>query len=252
VRCHFEPDGTFPNHEPNPLLPENREFIVAKTRDEGADLGVAYDGDADRCFFVDDTGEFIPGDFVTALLAEAVLEKEHGGKVIYDVRASWAVPEAIQRAGGEPLVNRVGHAYIKHRMRKEGAVFGGEVSAHYYFRDFSQADSGVVPFLLMLELISKRGRKLSDLLAPYRERFFITGEINTPVADVPLKLQELKERYATEATISHLDGISVDADDWHFNVRPSNTEPLLRLNLEARSRDLMERRRDEVLELIRS
>jgi phosphomannomutase len=251
VRCYFEPDGTFPNHEPNPLLPENREFIVAKTREEGADLGVAYDGDADRCFFVDDSGEFIPGDFVTALLAESVLEKEPGGKVIYDVRASWAVPETIERAGGEPLVNRVGHAYIKHRMRKEGAVFGGEVSAHYYFRDFSQADSGVVPFLLMLELISKRERKLSELLAPYRERFFLTGEINTPVADVPLKLQELKERYASEATISHLDGISVDADDWHFNVRPSNTEPLLRLNLEARSRELMERRRDEVLELIR-
>jgi phosphomannomutase len=251
VRCHFEPDGTFPNHEPNPLLPENREFIVAKTRDEGADLGVAYDGDADRCFFVDDTGEFIPGDFVTALLAESVLEKEPGGKVIYDVRASWAVPETIERAGGEPLVNRVGHAYIKHRMRKEGALFGGEVSAHYYFRDFSQADSGVVPFLLMLELISKRGRKLSEILSPYRERFFITGEINTPVADVPLKLQELKERYAAEATISHLDGISVAAADWHFNVRPSNTEPLLRLNLEARSQDLMERRRDEVLELIR-
>jgi phosphomannomutase len=252
VRCHFEPDGTFPNHEPNPLLPENREFIVAKTREEGADLGVAYDGDADRCFFVDDTGEFIPGDFVTALLAESVLAKEPGGKVIYDVRASWAVPETIRRAGGEPLVNRVGHAFIKHRMRKEGAVFGGEVSAHYYFRDFSQADSGVIPFLLVLELISKRGRRISELLAPYRERFFITGEINTPVADVPLKLQELKERYAAEARISHLDGISVDYDDWHFNVRPSNTEPLLRLNLEARSRELMERRRDEVLELIRA
>jgi phosphomannomutase len=252
VRCHFEPDGTFPNHEPNPLLPENREFIVRTTREERADLGVAYDGDADRCFFVDDLGEFVPGDFVTALLAEAVLEKEPGGKVIYDVRASWAVPETIRRAGGEPLVNRVGHAYIKHRMREEGAVFGGEVSAHYYFRDFSQADSGVVPFLLVLELISKRGRKLSELLAPYRERFFLTGELNTPVADVPAKLRELEERYASEARISHLDGVSVDADDWHFNVRPSNTEPLLRLNLEARSQQLMEAKRDEVLALIRA
>ncbi|HWG55603.1 MAG TPA: phosphomannomutase/phosphoglucomutase [Gaiellaceae bacterium] len=251
VRCYFEPDGTFPNHEPNPLLPENREFIVRKTREEAADLGVAYDGDADRCFFVDDTGEFVPGDFVTALLAEAVLEKEPGGKVIYDVRASWAVAETIERAGGVPLVNRVGHAYIKHRMREESAVFGGEVSAHYYFRDFSQADSGVVPFLLVLELISKRGCKLSEILAPYRERFFITGEINTPVADVPAKLRELEERYAAEARISHLDGVSVDADDWHFNVRPSNTEPLLRLNLEARSQELMEEKRDEVLELIR-
>jgi phosphomannomutase len=248
----FEPDGTFPNHEPNPLLPENREFIVAKTLAEGADLGVAFDGDADRCFFVDDTGEFVPGDFVTALLAESILEKEGPAKIIYDVRASWAVPHTIERAGGVPLVNRVGHAYIKHRMRKEGAVFGGEVSGHYYFRGFTQADSGVVPFLLMLELISKRGRKLSELLAAYRERYFITGELNTPVADVALKLQELKERFGPEGSVSHLDGLSVDAEDWHMNVRPSNTEPLLRLNLEALTPDLMERKRDEVLEVIRS
>jgi phosphomannomutase len=251
VTCYFEPNGSFPNHEPNPLLPENREFIIAKTREEDADLGVAYDGDADRCFFVDDTGEFVPGDFVTALLAESILAKEPGGSIIYDVRASRAVPETIERAGGTAVVNRVGHAYIKHRMREESAVFAGEVSAHYYFRDFSQADSGVVPFLLLLELISRRGQKLSEILAPYRERFFLTGEINTPVADVPLKLQELKERYA-DARLTNLDGISVDYDDWHFNVRPSNTEPLLRLNLEAESRELMEAKREEVLDLIRS
>jgi len=252
VRCYFEPDGSFPNHEPNPLLPENREFIVRKTLDEGADLGVAFDGDADRCFFVDDTGEFVPGDFATALLAESILAKDPGAKIIYDVRASWAVPHAIERAGGVPLMNRVGHAYIKHRMRKEDAAFGGEVSGHYYFRDFSQADTGVVPFLMMLELVSKNGRKLSELLKPYREQYFITGEINTPVADVALKLQELKERYAGEGKVSHLDGVSVDADDWHFNVRPSNTEPLLRLNLEALSQETMEAKLDEVLELIRS
>jgi phosphomannomutase len=252
VRCFFEPDGTFPNHEPNPLLPENREFIVRKTLEESADLGVAFDGDADRCFFVDDTGEFVPGDFATTLLAESILEKEPGAKIIYDVRASWAVPETIERAGGIPLVNRVGHAFIKHRMRQEDAAFAGEVSGHYYFRDFSQADSGVVPFLLMLELISKKGKKLSEILRPFRERYFITGELNTPVPDVALKLQELKERFGREGEVSHLDGISVTADDWHFNVRPSNTEPLLRLNLEARSRELMDRKRDEVLELIRS
>jgi phosphomannomutase len=252
VPCYFEPDGAFPNHEPNPLLPENREFIVGKTLAEGADLGVAFDGDADRCFFVDDSGEFVPGDFATALLAESVLEKEPGAKIIYDVRASRAVPETIERAGGVPLINRVGHAYIKHRMRKEDAAFGGEVSGHYYFRDFSQADSGVVPFLLMLEVISKKGRKLSEILEPYRATYFLTGELNTPVPDVALKLQELKERYASEAEISHLDGISVDAEDWHFNVRPSNTEPLLRLNLEARSQELMEQKRDEVLALIQS
>jgi phosphomannomutase len=253
ARTHFfEPDGTFPNHEPNPLLPENREFIVVTTLQEQADLGVAFDGDADRCFFVDDTGAFVPGDFVTALLAESILEKNAGAKIIYDVRASWAVPDTIERAGGVPLMNRVGHAFIKHRMRKDDAVFGGEVSGHYYFRDFSQADSGVIPFLLMLELISKRGRKLSEILAPFRERYFLTGEINTPVADVPLKLQELKEHFGRDGKVSHLDGVSVDFDEWHFNVRPSNTEPLLRLNLEARSEQLMERKRDEVLAVIRS
>ena len=252
VPFFFEPDGTFPNHEPNPLLPENREFIIEKVRSERADVGVAFDGDADRCFLVDDTGEFVPGDFVTALLAESILEKAPGAKILYDVRASWAVPQTIERAGGIPLVNRVGHAFFKHRMREEGAVFGGEVSGHYYFQEFSRADSGVIPFLLMLELISKRGRKLSELLTAYRERYFITGELNTPVDDVALKLQELKERFGPEGNVSHLDGLSVDAEDWHMNVRPSNTEPLLRLNLEALSPDLMERKRDEVLEVIRS
>jgi phosphomannomutase len=248
----FEPDGSFPNHEPNPLLPENREFITNKVSEEEADLGIAFDGDADRCFFVDDTGEFVPGDFVTALLAESILSKEPGAKIIYDVRASWAVPETIERAGGIPLVNRVGHAFIKHRMREEGAAFGGEVSGHYYFRDFYQADSGVIPFLLMLELVSRRGKRLSEILRPFRERYFLTGELNTPVSDVALKLHELKERFADAGRVSHLDGISIDADDWHMNVRPSNTEPLLRLNLEARSQDLMERKRDEVLSVIRS
>ena len=247
---YFEPDGSFPNHEPNPLLPENREFIVRATREAGADFGVAYDGDADRCFFVDDTGEFVPGDFTTALFAESILGKEPGGTVIYDVRASWAVPEAIEAAGGIPLVNRVGHAFIKQRMRDVDAVFAGEVSAHYYFRDFCQADSGVVPFLLMLELLSKRGQKLSELLASLRSRYFLTGEINVPVGDVAVKLQELKERFGTEGTVSHLDGLSVDAPDWHMNVRPSNTEPFLRLNLEARSQELMEAKRDEVLAVI--
>jgi phosphomannomutase len=252
VPYFFEPDGTFPNHAPNPLLPENRDFIIEKLREEGADLGVAFDGDADRCFFVDDTGEFVPGDFVTALFAESILEKEPGAKILYDVRASWAVPQTIERAGGVPLVNRVGHAFFKLRMREEGAVFGGEVSGHYYFQNFSRADSGVIPFLLMLELISKRGQKLSELLAAYREHYFITGELNTPVDDVALKLQELKERFGPEGKVSHLDGLSVEAEDWHMNVRPSNTEPLLRLNLEALSPDLMERKRDEVLEVIRN
>jgi phosphomannomutase len=251
VRCYFEPDGTFPNHEPNPLLPENREFIVAKVTEEKADLGIAFDGDADRCFFVDDSGEFVAGDFVTALLAESMLEKEPGRKIIYDVRASWAVRDTVKAAGGVPLVNRVGHAFIKHRMREEDAVFGGEVSGHYYFRDFNYADSGMIPALLMLELVSKKANRLSEILRPYRERYFITGEINSRVDDVALKLQELKEHFSGQGEVSHLDGISIVAEDWHLNVRPSNTEPLLRLNLEALDRELMERKRDEALAIIR-
>ena len=198
VRCYFEPDGTFPNHEPNPLLPENREFIVAQDDARRAPTSASRSTATPTAASSSTTrGEFVPGDFTTALFAESILAKEPGGKVIYDVRASWAVPEAILAAGGEPLVNRVGHAFIKQRMREEGAVFGGEVSAHYYFRDFSQADSGTVPFLLMCELVSRRG-KLSEVLAPFRARYFITGEINTPVADVAAKLQELEERYVAE------------------------------------------------------
>jgi phosphomannomutase len=250
VSYFFEPDGSFPNHEPNPLLPENREFVISRVLEDEADLGAAFDGDADRCFFIDDTGEFVPGDFVTALLAESMLEKYPEAKIIYDVRASWAVPETIERAGGIPLVNRVGHAFIKQRMREEDAAFAGEVSGHYYFRDFFQADSGLIPFLLMLELISKRGQSLSELLRPYRERYFLTGEINVPVEDVAVKLQEIKERFGGEGQVSHLDGISIEAEDWHLNVRPSNTEPLLRLNLEARSRELMEQQRDDVIEVL--
>ena len=198
VHYFFEPDGTFPNHEPNPLLPENREFVIGKVLEEKAELGSAFDGDADRCFFIDDTGEFVPGDFVTALLAESMLEKYPGAKIIYDVRASWAVRETIERAGGIPLINRVGHAFIKERMRKEDAAFAGEVSGHYYFRDFYQADSGVIPFLLVLELVSKRGKSLSDLLRAFRERYFLTGEINVPVEDVAVRLQEIKERFGAE------------------------------------------------------
>ena len=181
-----------------------------------------------------------------------MLEKEPGGTIIYDVRASWAVRDVVERAGGTALPNRVGHAFIKHRMREVDAVFAGEVSGHYYFREFSQADSGTVPALLLLELVSKKGKPLSEILRPFRERYFLTGEINSRVDDVPVKLQELKEHFGAQGEISHVDGISITADDWHLNVRPSNTEPLLRLNLEALDRELMERKRDEALALIRS
>jgi phosphomannomutase len=221
-------------------------------RAEGADLGIAWDGDADRCFVIDDTGAFVPGDFLTALLAAAVLERSPGADVLYDVRASRAVPDTIARLGGRALVNRVGHAFFKTRMRDEGAAFGGEVSGHYYFRAFYNADSGTIPALLVLQLLSTTGRSLSELLAPLRARYFISGEINSRVDDARARIEEIRARYA-DAQISELDGISVDYDDWHFNVRPSNTEPLLRLNLESLVSDAdMRRRRDEVLELIRS
>jgi phosphomannomutase len=253
IPSNMNPDGTFPNHEPNPLLEENRQFIIEQVRSQGADLGIAWDGDADRCFFIDDTGEFVPGDLITALIARSMLEKHPGATIVYDLRASWAVRDTVEQAGGTALENRVGHAFIKARIRKEQAVFAGEVSGHYYFKDFYWCDTGIVPALVLLELISKSGKQLSELLAPYRERYFISGEINSTVGDVPLKLQELKERYRDEAVrVSHLDGISFEFDDWHFNVRPSNTEPLLRLNLEALSQQKMEAKRDEVLALIHS
>jgi phosphomannomutase len=228
-----------------------RGFIFDRVREQGADLGIAWDGDADRCFFIDDGGEFVPGDLITALIAQVMLERHPGAAIVYDLRASWAVRDTVTAAGGRPLENRVGHAFIKARIRKEDAVFAGEVSGHYYFKDFYWCDTGIVPALVLLELVSRSGKRLSELLAPFRERYFISGEINCTVTDVPLKLQELKERYRDSALrVSHMDGISFEFEDWHFNVRPSNTEPLLRLNLEALSQSTMEERRDEVLALI--
>jgi phosphomannomutase len=252
VTTYWEPDGNFPDHEPNPLLPENRRFIVEKVTTESADLGIAWDGDADRCFFIDDTGRFVDGDFLTALLADSILRKRPDATVLYDVRASRAVPDTVERAGGKAVINRVGHAFFKTRMREVGGAFGGEVSGHYYFRDFYCADSGTIPALLILELLSVAGRQMSELLEPYRSRYFISGEINSEVADQQAKLEEIAAAYR-DARQSRLDGISIDYDDWHFNVRPSNTEPLLRLCLESLvSPGDMERRRDEVLALIRS
>jgi phosphomannomutase len=252
VQTYWTPDGNFPDHEPNPLLPENRRFVVEKVLSEGAELGIAWDGDADRCFFIDDTGQFVDGDFLTALLAESILEKEPSASILYDVRASRAVPDTVERAGGTALINRVGHAFFKTRMRAEGAAFGGEVSGHYYFRDFYCADSGTIPALLILELLSTRDRRMSELLAPLRERYFISGEINSEVADQDAKMQEIASVHSS-GEVSWLDGVSVDYDDWHFNVRPSNTEPLLRLNLESLvSPDHMVEKRDEVLALIRA
>jgi phosphomannomutase len=252
IEAYWEPDGNFPDHEPNPLLPENREFIMREVVEQGADLGIAWDGDADRCFFIDDDGQFVDGDFLTALLAESILSKHPEATILYDVRASRAVADVVQKAGGQALMNRVGHAFFKTRMREEHAMFGGEVSGHYYFHDFYCADSGTLPALLILELLSQRNAKMSELLEPYRSRYFISGEINSEVDDQDAKLEELASKYE-DGRQYRLDGLSVEYDDWHFNVRPSNTEPLLRLCLESlRSREDMERRRDEVLSVIRS
>ncbi len=250
VRLYFDLDGSFPNHPADPLIEQNRRDVVRRVKAEGADLGIAWDGDADRCFFVDDRGEYVPGDFVTAILGEAFARREPGAKIVYDVRASRAVADRVGGAGGVALMNRVGHAFIKKRMRDEQAVFGGEVSGHFYFRENYFADNGMIPALLMLERLGREGRPLSEVLAPLRARYHISGEINSRVEDVPRALARVEERHR-DGRVSHLDGLSVDYDDWHFNVRPSNTEPLLRLNLEAASRSEMERRRDALLALIR-
>jgi phosphomannomutase len=252
TETYWVPDGEFPDHDPNPLLPENRSFVIDRVLAESADLGIAWDGDADRCFFIDDTGAFVDGDFLTALLARQLLAKEPGETILYDVRASRAVPDTVKALGGTAIINRVGHAPFKIAMREHGAAFGGEVSGHYYFRDFWCADSGTIPALLVLELLSTGDAPLSELVGALRQRYFISGEINSEVADQKAKMNELAERYS-DGEVSWLDGVSVDYPDWHFNVRPSNTEPLLRLNLESLvSREDMGRKRDEVLELIRS
>jgi phosphomannomutase len=254
TRLCFEIDGRFPNHEANPLIEENRRDITAAVLAERADIGIAWDGDADRCFFIDGTGAFISGDFITALLAEAFLLRQPGAAIIYDLRASHAVRDTVARYGGTSLMNRVGHAFFKRRMRESNAIFGGEVTGHYYFRDNFYADNGFIPALLILELLSKKGLSLHDVLAPLRERYFISGEINTKLPGMDVlseKLDQIAARYS-DGHQYRLDGLSVEYPDWHFNVRPSNTEPLLRLNLEAVTRPLMEARRDEVVALIRA
>jgi len=250
----FTIDGTFPTHEANPLIEENRRDIVEEVVRQKADIGIAWDGDADRCFFIDGGGEFVPGDFITALLAEAFLIKHPGSTVLYDLRASYAVKDTVERYAGKALMNRVGHAFIKQRMREENAIFGGEVTGHYYFRDFYFADNGFIPALLILELMSRKGQTLAELLEPLRAKYFISGEINTKVGSMETvegKISGLAAKYA-DAKVYRLDGVSVEYPDWHFNVRPSNTEPLLRLNLEALTPAMMETRRDEVLAYIRS
>lgn len=251
IGLYLEPDGRAPNHGFDPMQPENRTVLQQRVVEEEADLGFAFDGDGDRFFVIDDRGQFVPGDFVTALLGKYMLEKYPGAKIVYDVRSSWAVRDLIAAAGGTALIERVGHSFLKPRMFEEGAVFAGELSGHYYFKDFFGADSGIVPSLLVLEMLSRKQCKFSELLAPLTTKYFLSGEINSRVDNPQAKIQALARHYQN-GRIEWIDGISVSFADWHFNVRPSNTEPLLRLTLEAMSRELMEQKRDEVLGFIRS
>lgn len=251
VGLYLDPDGSLPNHGLDPLQPENRAELEQRVIAENAAIGLAFDGDGDRFFAIDDRGKFIPGDFLTAVIGNYMLEKYPGSKIIHDVRSSWAVADLVKENGGTPLVERVGHAFMKQRMSDEGAVFAGEVSGHYYFKDFNCADSGIIPSLLLIEILSVQGKPMSELLADLEAKYFISGEINSTVGDQKAKIEELATRYG-DGEQNRLDGLSVSYPTWHFNVRPSNTEPLLRLNLEARSREEMEQRRDEVLAIIRA
>lgn len=233
-RLNWERDGSFPKGPPNPLLPTNRTETTQAVKAASADLGVGWDADADRCFFFTGSGRFIPGCFITALLARRILESHPGEPIIYDLTHIWAVEDAVRGAGGVPVMDRVGHTFIKARMRAENAPFAGESSGHYYFRDNFSADNGLIPFLMVCELMGKSGGSLDELMEPYFSRYFVSDELNYPAADAAAVMQKLRERYA-DGDLSQLDGLSVEYETWRFNARPSNTEPLLRLNVESRT-----------------
>ncbi|PIN77831.1 phosphomannomutase/phosphoglucomutase [Candidatus Woesearchaeota archaeon CG_4_10_14_0_2_um_filter_33_10] len=250
IPMYFELDGSFPNHQSNPLILENRQDIMKKVVEEKADLGIAWDGDADRCFFIDEKGRFLQGDFITGLLAENMLKKHPNSMILYDLRASWFVKDIIKKNNGKSRMCRVGHSFFKQYMRDENAVFAGEVTGHYYYKykDF-YTDNGMIPALQMMELISEKSKPFSEILK-IADKYFISGEINSDVYDKEAVMKKLEQEFS-DGKISHMDGISVDYDDWHFNVRPSNTEPLLRLNLEAKTKEKMEEMRDKVLHIIK-
>ena len=250
---YLDPDGNLPNHGPDPLQPENRAELQQRVVAEGADIGFAFDGDGDRCFAVDDRGEFVSSDFMSALIGQYLLESNPGAKMVYAPRCSHAVRDRITNAGGIALVERVGHAVMKERLAQVDALFATEGTGHYYFKDFFYADSGILPSLIVMEILSKKRTTLSDLLKPLESTYFISGEINTPIsADPKAKMEEIAAVFGKTGEVEWMDGVSIHYDDWHFNVRPSNTEPLLRLNLEATSRELMERKRDAVLKVIQA
>jgi phosphomannomutase len=248
VKVHHTPDGSFPNGIPNPLLPENRAVTAEAVRTHGADMGVAWDGDFDRCFFFDETGAFIDGEYIVALLAQAFCSKETGAGIVYDPRVIWAIEGTVNRAGGTPILSRVGHSHIKKVMREHDAVYGGEMSAHHYFRDFNYCDSGMIPWLLVAELVSRSDRSLFEMVSVLRRDFPSSGEVNFHIADVAAAVAGFKAAYGPHArSESHLDGISYDMGDWRVNLRRSNTEPVLRLNIESRGdAALVARKLDEI------
>lgn len=245
-----DPNGKFPKGRPDPLIPERREETAELVKSQKADLGVAWDADADRCFFLDENGKFIEGYFIVGLLAKYLLKNNHGEKILYDPRLTWATIETVKNAGGIPLINKAGHTFIKDRMRSEDALFAGEMSAHYYFRDNFYADNGMIPFLLIMEILSTENKTLSEILKPELDKYFISGEINSEVKNIPAVLKKIEKKYS-DGKIEHIDGLSVEYKDWRFNLRGSNTEPKIRLNVESYDKRLMEEKRDELLKLIR-
>ena len=254
IKVQHEADGHFPNGVPNPLLEENRAPSIAAIKQHGADLGVAWDGDFDRCFFFDETGHFIEGYYVVGLLAEAFLKKNPGAKVVHDPRLTWNTIDVARQFGGSAIETKTGHAFIKERMRKEDAVYGGEMSAHHYFRDFAYCDSGMIPWLLVTELLCVSGKPLSQLVAERMRAYPCSGEINNKVADPKALLARIEQHYAAAALqVSHTDGLSMEFAQWRFNVRMSNTEPVVRLNVESRGdQALMEQKRDELLAMVKA
>jgi phosphomannomutase len=253
IKVHFNPDGSFPNGIPNPLLPERREATIQTIRETGADLGLSWDGDFDRCFIFDEQGHFIEGYYIVGLLAQAFLDKQPGQKIVHDPRLTWNTIDIVNQAGGIPVQSKTGHAFIKERMRLEDAIYGGEMSAHHYFRDFAYCDSGMIPWLLIAELISHSGKALSHLIKERVAAFPCSGEINFTVKDAPACLSAIQDHYQTLALETHdTDGLSLEFDQWRFNVRASNTEPLLRLNVESRgNQNLMEEKTEEISEFIK-
>lgn len=251
IKVNKEPDGNFPNGVPNPILMENREATAKVVREEKADVGVAWDGDFDRCFMFDEKGEFIEGYYMVGFLSQAFLLKNPGAKIIYDPRLTWNTIELVEKAGGTPVMCKSGHAFIKERMRKEGAVYGGEMSAHHYFKDFSYCDSGMIPWLLVLELICRAGRPLSTLMEERINRFPISGEVNSTVKDAKAVIDAIEAKYGPSGEVTKVDGLSIEYPDWRFNLRMSNTEPVIRLNVEVRQdKQLLKEKTDELLAII--